>query len=215
LESKMAVLAGELTRNVIWDALKSRRFYATQDKNMEVSFKIQGQEMGSVLYPGSYTGEIRLHDANGELFSSVDLIRNGIIDQTFQVSSTAPLISFACDAGNSDYFYIRVYQEDGDQAISSPIFFEDNPGATALSEFSENGISIRVSSSDARNLISINGTVKPETLAVADLTGHIVTMLQIHPGEVLEISRETFPCGMYLVFMADHREAKVQKLLVR
>jgi len=125
MESKMAVLASDLTRNSIWEALKSRRFYSTLDRNLEISFKIQGQEMGSLLHSGSYNGEIRLHDAGNEFFTKVELLRNGMIQETYILEEANPAIPFLIEASPGDYFYIRVYQQDGDQAISSSVFFND------------------------------------------------------------------------------------------
>jgi len=308
LESKMAVLAGHLTRNSIWEALKSRRFYSTLDRNMEISFKIQGQEMGSVLHPGSYNVEIRLHDADNEVFTTVELKRNGITQNTFVVNDTSPLISFSTEADPGDYYYIRVYQVDGDQAISSPIFFDDlvpfnylpevvivNPlngsslsagnivfeanasdfqgsvkevafylndeligtdntvpysldypvntnginritalavddrnavvwsqpssftisGATGIPEYSSApAVFMKVYNGDAKSYISATGIIRPETIAMADFTGHVVSNLQIYPGEFLEFSHENFPGGMYLVFMTNHPEVIAQKLII-
>jgi hypothetical protein len=125
LDSRMAVLAGDLTRSSVWEALRSRRFYSTLDKNLEISFKIRGEEMGSTLPSGSYEGEIRLHDADNESFTKVELLRNGTLYETFSVHESAPVISFSVDAAPGDYYYIVVYQEDGGQAITSPVFFDD------------------------------------------------------------------------------------------
>jgi hypothetical protein len=307
-ESKMAVLASDLTRNSVYDALKSRRFYSTLDRNMEVSFKIQGQEMGSILHAGSYKGEIRLHDADNELFTTVELFRNGMIQHTFYVNQTYPQLSFSIDASHGDYYYIRVSQQDGDQAISSPVFFDDQipvnylPEVTMVSplngsslsagvinfeanatdfegtivkvafylndvfigidstlpysidyNISSNGINsvtalafddrnavvwaepssfmvsgstglpeslaglagaIKVRHGNARNYISVTGICRPEKIMIADFTGRIVYNSQINPSELLVISRDDLPDGIYLVFMADHPEVRAQKLII-
>ena len=46
---RMAVLANNLTRSDILTAMRLRRFFSTLDKNLSLSFKINGREMGSTL----------------------------------------------------------------------------------------------------------------------------------------------------------------------
>jgi hypothetical protein len=219
-ESRMAVLASDLTRNDIMEAMKSRRFYSTLDKNIEISFKIQGREMGSTLHSGSCEGEINLYDADNELFTRVELLRNGIIYNTFELSETNPQIPFTVVAGNGDYYYIRVYQQDGDQAISSPVFFDDQIVDNILPEISTTGtfngpsISIRVQQGSTRNYIRMTGIYHTEIVTIADLTGRFVSGFQVGPGEVSEIPDDDLPGGVYLVFIADHPEVPAQKLFI-
>ncbi|MCG8700016.1 MAG: CehA/McbA family metallohydrolase, partial [Bacteroidales bacterium] len=49
---RMAILSTKLTRNDLYAALKARRFYSTLDKNLALSFKIDGNEMGSTIVGG-------------------------------------------------------------------------------------------------------------------------------------------------------------------
>lgn len=126
-EAKFAILSSELTRHHIWEALEMRRFFSTLDRNIEMSFKIHGHEMGSKLISGTYNGEIELHDADNENFVKVELLKNGQVVQTFNINDTNPLIPLQNLVGDhGDYFYIRAKQQDGDEAISSPVFFDDN-----------------------------------------------------------------------------------------
>ncbi len=55
---RVAILAKNLTREDLFNALKARRFYSTLDKNIALSFTIAGQEMGTTV-PGGITYSAR------------------------------------------------------------------------------------------------------------------------------------------------------------
>lgn len=213
IESAMAVLAPELTREAIWNALLNRRVYSTLDHNLEMSFKIQGQEMGSVLHPGSYPGEIRLHDADEEVFTKVDLICNGRVCQSFTVNEASILIQFDAEANAGDYMYIRVYQQDGDRAISSPVFFDDVTSLPGVQE--ENDQNIQVLYGSGRSYIRATGIMSPTTITLTDFSGRTCYKKIIEPDETLEFSSASLSCGIYLVCIEGHPEFKVRKLVIR
>lgn len=132
-ESKFAILANELSRDCLWESLEARRFFSTLDKNIAMSFKIYGHEMGSRLQPGDYSGVIELNDPDGEVFVKVELLRNGEIYQTFDILDNHPLIPLSnLITDHGEYYYVRATQQDGDQAISSPIFFNNQFPANKL-----------------------------------------------------------------------------------
>lgn len=119
---RTAVLATAKTRAAIYDALKARRFFSTLDKNIKMYFEFSGNQMGAVVNAGTYNAVIKLSDGDGETFSSVELIKNGILANTWNPNSGTPEISQSISASSGDYFYVRVKQPDGGEAVSSPIF---------------------------------------------------------------------------------------------
>ncbi|XCN71800.1 MAG: CehA/McbA family metallohydrolase [Candidatus Electrothrix aestuarii] len=119
---RMGVLASSLTRANILEAIDARRFFSTLDKNIELSFTIDGEEMGSVMDAGTYDLRIEADDANTEDFSKIELYKNGAVEDTWYPNDDNPIITDTITTSDGDYFYIKVTQDDGDEAISSPIF---------------------------------------------------------------------------------------------
>ncbi|MBK8883344.1 MAG: hypothetical protein IPN67_13445 [Bacteroidales bacterium] len=84
----------------VLDAIRERRFFSTLDKNIALSFKINGMEMGSSLAGGNYTARIQAVDADGETFNQVILFnRNHDIVNQWSLNSgninvTANLTTF-------------------------------------------------------------------------------------------------------------------------
>jgi predicted metal-dependent phosphoesterase TrpH len=120
-EYRVAVWATAKTRAAIYEAFKARRFYSTLDKNLVLSLLINGQPMGSTINAGSYSAVIRASDGDNEVFTRVQLIKNGAVLYTWYPNQTNPNITQALTGAVGDYFYVRVQQADGYEAISAPI----------------------------------------------------------------------------------------------
>jgi hypothetical protein len=116
-EYRTAVLARALTQEGILAALRKRRFYSTQDRNLVMSFVADGREMGAVLGPGDKTFAVTLDDGDGEGFAS-------IVRQRRAPRRAAPWETrtweFDVPAGALSWYYVLVTQADGGQAMSAP-----------------------------------------------------------------------------------------------
>jgi hypothetical protein len=120
---RMAVLSNNLTRSDLFEAIQARRFYSTLDKNLALSFKINGQEMGSELEAGTYTAQIEANDGNGEFFREVKMFdKNHNVVNTWVINTSTVNITYILNTSSGDYFYVKVKQADGNEAISSPIW---------------------------------------------------------------------------------------------
>jgi hypothetical protein len=119
---RTAVLARGLTQKDILKALRRRRFYSTQDKNLVMSFRADGREMGAILRPGNKTFTIRLEDGDGEDFTFISLFANGELLEGRAVQGSG-VWEFPVPAPEAlTYYYVLVTQADADQAMSAPIW---------------------------------------------------------------------------------------------
>jgi hypothetical protein len=118
-------LAPEKTRASLLEALKARRFYSSRDKNLALSFTCNEAEMGSRVSAGSLHFSIEAWDGDDEIFTRVQLLKNGAVIQTWTPDSTRPSLTFSTTGDPGDYYYVRAYQSGTEwAAISSPIFIE-------------------------------------------------------------------------------------------
>ena len=133
-EWRMAILAPEKTRASLLDAMKARRFYSSRDKNLVLSFTCDGAEMGSKIDGGLLDVVIEASDGDGEIFSKIELLKNGSLIETWTPNSTNPYLTKTVSGVEGDYFYVRVHQsgESGWRAISSPIFIVPEPSSVVL-----------------------------------------------------------------------------------
>lgn len=120
----VAVLATELKREAIWQALKERRCYATTGARIILDFSINGYPMGSKI---SSTRErhIRVNVIGTDRVSRIEIIKNGSILQAKDCSSENEEFVFTDKvktSGHTDYYYARIKQGDGNFAWASPIW---------------------------------------------------------------------------------------------
>lgn len=141
-DSRMAILAPNLTRESLLSAMEARRFYSTLDKNLRLSFKIGGAEMGSSIWNGTKTFQIQTSDANsGDRFTEVVVYnQNNSVVKKYTLNSNSSNNSFSRKVIKDEYYYVKVTQADGDMAISSPIWVSYCSGETvyANSTYSAN-----------------------------------------------------------------------------
>lgn len=122
-DNRTGVLATELTRAAIIDAISKRRFFATTDVNLELSFQINGQEMGSVIAAGDLELVVRCSDRDLEGFSRVQVFRGVelIHDEVVTGPDVQVMLERVAEPA-AQHFYAFVTQEDGGQAMSAPIW---------------------------------------------------------------------------------------------
>ena len=141
---RLAILAEYNTRDDLYSALGARRFYSTLDKNLQLSFRVNGFEMGSSIAGGSSQCVVEAADGDNEGFLQVEVIHNGDVVYIRDVAGqTHPTVTCDLFTQQGDYIYCKVTQNDGGEAISSPVFITSNgpdgPPRAALAVPLDNG----------------------------------------------------------------------------
>jgi hypothetical protein len=127
-----ALLTDDLSREGVREALRARRVYATNGPRILLHVTLDGLPMGSLVEPGAATDppgpdEHRLIvlALGPRPIVAADLVRSGEIvesieiagvERLFRVETTLPRLA------PGEYFYVRVFQDDGGAAWSSPFF---------------------------------------------------------------------------------------------
>lgn len=137
-----AIIAAEQTKASIAEALYNRSCYATTGERMIIGFHIAGNAMGTetsnAVKPGlQYNRHISGHAAGTTKLEKIEIIRNGKVIHTikpegyameFTYDDTTALDKVCVDAKDKNppfvFYYIRVTQEDGHMAWSSPIWID-------------------------------------------------------------------------------------------
>ncbi len=140
-----AIICKDHTRAGLVEALYQRSCYATTGERIIVNFSLSGKPMGSEISTADKAGlAINRHlagtVAGTTKLKTIEIIRNGKVIETlkpdsyfleFTYDDLTPLNKATFD--NKDkkppfvYYYIRVTQEDGHMAWSSPIWVDDVP----------------------------------------------------------------------------------------
>lgn len=146
IDYRLCILAPSLTRANLMDGLKTKRFFSTSDKNAKLYFEINGSVMGSTIAGGTYDVKIQASDGDGETFTKMELLKNGDVFNTWNISTANPDITYSVAASGGDYYYVVATESDGDRAISSPVWISGGSGGVLV------GNSSSGSSTDRCNL---------------------------------------------------------------
>src|SRR5262249_51741109 len=113
----------ELTREAVFDAIRSRRCYATTGVRMIMDFRADGRWMGEE-YKSANAPHFQARVIGTAPIESVTLVKNNrdyVVKPgscrkiEFEYGRTEP-------PRETDYYYLRVIQQDGEMAWSSPIW---------------------------------------------------------------------------------------------
>jgi len=117
-----AVQASELSRGAVYDAIKSRRCYATSGAKILLDFQVGDAPMGGVLH----SAEPQL--AKAEAVGTGALARLELVGPEGVLASVEALgdeDTLRIEAAvHAPFVYARVVQRDGEMAWASPVFFE-------------------------------------------------------------------------------------------
>ncbi len=115
-----------LTRNNIYDAIRNRRVYATEDNDFSIYYTLDNYEMGAILTSEDVEDTVHLKavlsDPTDTGSVKVDvLVNGGIVAATKSVPVRESTVEFDLSASYS-YYYLRLTQADGNIAVTAPVW---------------------------------------------------------------------------------------------
>lgn len=126
-DARNVIYADSLTEEGLFDAIRERRLYATEDKNLEISYTLDGHMMGSQLGTED-VGEnvdiaVTVYDPDyNDAISKVEVVVNsGRVAYTWDSIPASGELSCTIPAAYS-YYFIRVTQMDGNLAVTAPVW---------------------------------------------------------------------------------------------
>ena len=147
-DHRTVLLARELTRPALYDAMANRRVYATEDKNMKIDFTINGEVMGSVLDHSPTELQVSVKASTGTAnIGKIDLVgENGRIIKSKTFLSKTAQWDFTIPAEHK-YYYIKIGPS---FTFTAPIWVKDNCRAIFDSGKSAQPVTVRRGEAAAR-----------------------------------------------------------------
>ncbi|MBR3201071.1 MAG: CehA/McbA family metallohydrolase [Mogibacterium sp.] len=133
-DARDVVLTDDFSEEGIYKAIRERRVYATEDKNLQISYTVNGKPMGTIFEesPETLNIEITNYDPdNVDLTQKVDLIANGgRVVKTWNEKADLEKGRFEAELSPEySYYYVRITQGDGDKAVTAPVWVGSNISA--------------------------------------------------------------------------------------
>lgn len=118
---RTGVLAPNLTKSDLLQALRARRIFATEDANCALALRAGDAWMGSTVEASAVTFQVYYHDADGE-GATLELFDRSFLVACPAISSS--IWSVVVPAAPGHYYFAKATQEDRDVAYTSPIWVE-------------------------------------------------------------------------------------------
>jgi len=124
-DARDVIITDNFTEQGIYDALKDCRVYATEDKNLEITYTVNNELMGTIIkdVPEQLNLNVSLKDADAtDAIAKAEVVANsGRVVYSWDVNAQSKVLSTTLKPEYS-YYYIRVTENDGDIAVTAPVW---------------------------------------------------------------------------------------------
>lgn len=217
---RLVIMAPTLTQANLYSAMKNMHFYASDDWNTKLDFKIGTKIMGdstSGLVPP--TINFIHNDDDGELADTIKIWSGteGSLSYSTILASVVGnnTISFTDNAmapGTNKYYFIEVIQADGDRIVSSPIWYRLSNFAS-VKEFEKN-FSIVAFPNPVNSILYLSTDLNEMfTVEICDLSGKKVFTENYFTADA-KISTFQFSKGFYTLKIISGNKSQTQKLII-
>ena len=125
-DGRDVILTDDFSESGIYAALRARCMYATEDKNLEIDYTVNGNMMGSIIdVPEKLNFEISFNDPDRtDSIAKVELVVNsGKVAYTWDSAADLTKGSVSVElAPEYTYYFVRVTEGDGDLAVTAPVW---------------------------------------------------------------------------------------------
>jgi len=161
------VLATELTRDALLDAMRNLRVYMSEDDNFRLDVWANGETMGARLSENDISFEITGNDpnANDEITQVAIITNTGKVIESTDPQGASFTWNPTIEGSGSHWYVIKVTQADGQRIYSAPVWTPGSEIAVRLS-----GLTLSADSAVTEQEITVSAAVNNAgTVSMTDL----------------------------------------------
>ena len=126
-DARDVILTDDFSEQGIYQAMRDMRIYATEDKNLEIGYTVNGMPLGSIIteVPEKLNFEISFNDPDRtDSIAKVELVVNsGKVAYTWNSAADLAKGSVSVELDPEyTYYFVRVTEGDGDLAVTAPVW---------------------------------------------------------------------------------------------
>jgi len=217
---RLVILAPALTQADLYFAMKNMHFYASDDWNCQIDFKINTSIMGDstsgLTYP---TINVVHNDMDGELADSVKIWSgvegSGLYSTVLSVAKFSNTLSFTDNTiapGSNKYYFAEIIQADGDRVITSPIWYRVS-NSIGVAEY-KNDFSFLMFPNPVNTMLYISTNLTEDfDVEIFDVSGKSIHKENFSIGNI-KISTDKFASGFYTVKISSGKFSQTKKLVI-
>ncbi len=125
--ARTVALTNDNSQDAIYDAMRNRRMYATEDNNLYIYYTLNDNIMGTILEKDavgdtvSIKAEIKDPDAKDIIGNVQVIVNGGLCVASKKITSNQATVEFEVPA-NYSYYYLKVTEGDKDIAVTAPVW---------------------------------------------------------------------------------------------
>lgn len=123
---RSVVLTDDFSKEGIFQAMRDRAIYATEDENLSILYTLNGYSMGSILpeAPDALDFKVVISDPDGEALGTISIITEGglELEKVTDIKDSSYTWEVHLDSVDYAYYYIRVVEADKDIAVTAPVW---------------------------------------------------------------------------------------------
>ena len=126
-EFRTVVLATDLNKDALYDALRNMRVYATEDKNIKIEYTVNNLPMGSTIKNISklnFNISAIDSDEKDEITEIQVISNNGEIIKSKSFNSNMARLEFSLKSKKNKFYYIKIIQNNDKVSVTAPIWIE-------------------------------------------------------------------------------------------
>ena len=125
-DARDVILTDDFSEQGIYQAMRDMRIYATEDKNLEITYTVNDMPLGSIIteVPEKLKFDISFYDPDPtDSIAKVELVVNsGKVAYTWAKDELAKGTVSVELAPEYSYYFVRVTEGDGDIAVTAPVW---------------------------------------------------------------------------------------------
>lgn len=124
------IWTNDFTENGLYQAMRERRLYATEDDNLEIIYHLNSEPFGSILEtkPDKVDIDVSVYDPDAEdkTFTLSVIVDNGkvVYKESAVLAGEAKTFDITLEPDYA-YYYIRIDQADGNIAVTAPVWIDE------------------------------------------------------------------------------------------
>ena len=129
-DARDVIITDNFSEEGIYEAIRERRMYATEDKNLRVGYTVNGNLMGTILtdIPEKLDINVTVNDPDSsDSISKVEIVANsGRVVHSWSTAAELASGNLSVElTPEYSYYFVRVTEGDGDLAVTAPVWVGD------------------------------------------------------------------------------------------